>query len=146
MYSLSKIALIQLKYGSYNSTKELSFLGGGWVLLRSYPLPILNLVENNQYLCAIWMLTMDFDECTKIQYGVLFKYSQSFLNSHHPPTPALMKSFNFNIWLSPKRYIFSNPKVGYIRHCSEIEEASKDFYPPLMNLTSSPMIIPKWSI
>ena len=75
---------------------------------------------------------MNFDECTKIQYGVLFKYyySQSFLNFPHPPTPTLMKSFNFNIWLSPKKYIFSNPKVGYIRHCSEIEEASRVFFIP----------------
>ena len=78
MYSLSKIVkiyvLIQLKYGSYNSTKELSFFGGEGVFSGHSPLPILNLVENNQYLFAIWMVSMDFDECTKIQYGILLKY------------------------------------------------------------------------
>ena len=81
MYSLSKIVkiyvLFQLKYSSHNSTKELSFFLGGvesGVFSGHSPLPILNLVENNQYLFAIWMVTMDFDEYTKIQYGMLFKY------------------------------------------------------------------------
>ena len=77
-----------------------------------------------------------------IWYPIKILIFLEFPQLPHPPTPTLLKSFTFNIWLSPKNYIFYDPKVCYIRHCSEIGKAScRDFYPPpLMNLTSSPMI------
>ena len=154
MYSLSKIVkiyvLIQLKYGSYNSTKVFFGGGRGGCLLRSFPPPYFEFGRKQSisscYLdgfYGFWWVHKN-----SIWYPIKILIFLEFPQLPHPPTPTLLKSFTFNIWLSPKNYIFYDPKVCYIRHCSEIEKAScRDFYPPpLMILTSLPMIIPQWSI
>ena len=108
-----------------------AFLGG--CLLRSFPPPYFEFGRKQSIsICYLdgfygfWWVHKN-----SIWYPIKILIFLEFPQLPHPPTPTLLKSFTFNIWLSPKNYIFYDPKVCYIRHCSEIEKAScRDFYPP----------------